>query len=168
MGDLGDISPEYSELLLHHRQKKSPCTVVTAPQEACEEGEGAGVLLYYKYVDLGEDRRSAVKGWYLRHCGAEGLRGRYATKLSGRSIAAQSKAVKTSCPRVNFFTLWRHKSLMYCLRCTLNIVTTENRAFSREELLLVAKLIVGPAHHSRCCRKGSVRIPTALGRQLFG
>eukprot|EP00752_Nemacystus_decipiens_P009767 g8723.t1 len=65
-------------------QEESPSTaVVTAPQEACEGGRGAGVLLYYKYVDLGEERRSAVKDWYLQHCGAEGLRGRVRVALDG-------------------------------------------------------------------------------------
>ena len=34
------------------------------------------VLLYYKYVHLGEERRAAVREWYLQSCGAEGLRGR--------------------------------------------------------------------------------------------
>lgn len=66
-----------SQSQLLHPHNKSPSTAVAAaPQEeACEEG-GAGVLLYYKYVDLGEAWRSAVKDWYLHHCGVEGLRGR--------------------------------------------------------------------------------------------
>lgn len=68
----GAGSPELR--VLHHRGSRTP-TAVGAPHEASEEG-GAGVLLYYKYVDLGEERRSAVKNWYLQRCGAENLRGR--------------------------------------------------------------------------------------------
>lgn len=36
----------------------------------------AGVLLYYKYVDLGEAGRAVVKDWYGHHCEREQLRGR--------------------------------------------------------------------------------------------
>lgn len=73
MDVLDDDNAGGPELQLLH-QKKRP-SAVAAPQEASEEGD-AGVLLYYKYVNLGEARRSAAKGWYLQHCGAEGLRGR--------------------------------------------------------------------------------------------
>lgn len=41
------------------------------------EGASEAVLLYYKYVSLGEERRAAVQDWYLKSCGAEGLRGRW-------------------------------------------------------------------------------------------
>lgn len=36
-----------------------------------------GVLLYYKYVDLGEEGRAVVKNWYEHHCEKEQLRGRW-------------------------------------------------------------------------------------------
>lgn len=71
---LEDASAGRCELQLLH-QEKSPSTAAAAPQETSDEG-GAGVLLYYNYVDIGEARRSAVRDWYLKHCGVEGLRGR--------------------------------------------------------------------------------------------
>lgn len=40
------------------------------------EATNAGVLLYYKYVDLGDAGRAVVKDWYGRHCEREQLRGR--------------------------------------------------------------------------------------------
>lgn len=36
-----------------------------------------GVLLYYKYIDLGEAGRAEVQSWYERDCGLQGLRGRW-------------------------------------------------------------------------------------------
>ncbi|CAM9357250.1 unnamed protein product [Scytosiphon promiscuus] len=48
-----------------------------------QEEEGDGVLLYYKYVDLGSDRRAVVKDWYRHQCGVEGLRGRVRVALNG-------------------------------------------------------------------------------------
>ena len=44
------------------------------------QGATEAVLLYYKYVNLGEQRRAAVQDWYLQSCGAEGLRGRWGGK----------------------------------------------------------------------------------------
>lgn len=35
-----------------------------------------GVLLYYKYVNLGEEERASAKEWYTRECLREELRGR--------------------------------------------------------------------------------------------
>lgn len=37
-----------------------------------------GILLYYKYLYLGEDGREAVRDWYENACKREGLRGRCA------------------------------------------------------------------------------------------
>lgn len=74
---LDDDNAAHAGPKMLHQQDKSPATAVAAaPQEAVEEGGGTGVLLYYKYVHLGEERRSAVKDWYLQHCRVEGLRGR--------------------------------------------------------------------------------------------
>ncbi|CAM9225888.1 unnamed protein product [Laminaria digitata] len=47
------------------------------------EGASEAVLLYYKYVNLGEERRAAVQDWYLHSCSAEGLRGRVRVALDG-------------------------------------------------------------------------------------
>lgn len=55
-------------------QQMSP-RAAEAPQEV-GGGSAGGVLLYYKYVDLGEERRPVIRDWYLERCGAEGLRGR--------------------------------------------------------------------------------------------
>lgn len=38
----------------------------------------AGVLLYYKYLELGEEGREAVRDWYQRACELDGLQGRCA------------------------------------------------------------------------------------------
>lgn len=57
------------------RQQHVPAARAETLKEANEEGPG--VLLYYKYIGLGEYRRAIVKEWYLEHCGVEGLRGRY-------------------------------------------------------------------------------------------
>lgn len=48
------------------------------PAEGATSSEA--VLLYYKYVSLGEERRGTVQEWYLQSCGAEGLRGRWGDK----------------------------------------------------------------------------------------
>lgn len=45
-------------------------------QQQLLHDEGDGVLLYYKYIDLGEYRRALVKDWYLHQCHVDGLRGR--------------------------------------------------------------------------------------------
>lgn len=42
-----------------------------------------GVLLYYKYVKLGNQKRGTVKDWYERACRQEGLRGRCSCLLCG-------------------------------------------------------------------------------------
>ena len=77
MDNLDDANARHSELQLNHDPEKSTSTAaITAPQQTSEDGGGAGVLLYYKYVDLREELRSAVRDWYLHNCGFEGLQGR--------------------------------------------------------------------------------------------
>lgn len=48
----------------------------TAALPATIDSNSQAVLLYYKYLDLGEHGRAAVSDWYRHHCLAEGLRGR--------------------------------------------------------------------------------------------
>lgn len=58
-------------------------------KEQTDEEVGGGILLYYKYVGLGEDdRRAVVKDWYLQHCGDEGLRGRYICNICTQQAQA--------------------------------------------------------------------------------
>eukprot|EP00903_Cladosiphon_okamuranus_P013386 g12474.t1 len=80
----GDNAAHAVPIPLHQQQKIPSTAVAAAPQQAVEEEGGTGgVLLYYKYVHLGEERRSTVKDWYLQRCGVEGLRGRVRVALDG-------------------------------------------------------------------------------------
>ncbi|CBN74575.1 conserved unknown protein [Ectocarpus siliculosus] len=62
------------------QQQQHPA-VAAAPREASEET--GGILLYYKYIPLGEEGRAVVKDWYVEHCGVERLRGRVRVALDG-------------------------------------------------------------------------------------
>ncbi|CAM9305848.1 unnamed protein product, partial [Ectocarpus sp. 8 AP-2014] len=62
-------------------QQQQHLAVAAAPREASEET--GGVLLYYKYIPLGEEGRAVVKDWYVEHCGVERLRGRVRVALDG-------------------------------------------------------------------------------------
>ncbi|CAB1109228.1 unnamed protein product [Ectocarpus sp. CCAP 1310/34] len=62
------------------QQQQDPA-VAAAPRGASEDT--GGVLLYYKYIPLGEEGRTAVKDWYVEHCGVERLRGRVRVALDG-------------------------------------------------------------------------------------
>ncbi|CAM9976845.1 unnamed protein product [Ectocarpus sp. 4 AP-2014] len=74
-----ESSLEPSSSCCDHQQQHP--AVAATPREA--SGETGGVLLYYKYIPLGEDGRAAVKDWYVEHCGVERLRGRVRVALDG-------------------------------------------------------------------------------------
>lgn len=59
---------------------------------------GGGVLLYYKYLDLGEDGREAIRGWYEHACRSKGLRGRCVTASSGADEGKHGKRAKVKLP----------------------------------------------------------------------
>ncbi|CAM9760371.1 unnamed protein product, partial [Ectocarpus sp. 13 AM-2016] len=75
-----DPSLEPSARCCDQQQQQHPAVAV-APREASEET--GGVLLYYKYIPLGEEGRAVVKDWYVEHCGVERLRGRVRVALDG-------------------------------------------------------------------------------------
>ncbi|CAN0444756.1 unnamed protein product, partial [Ectocarpus sp. 12 AP-2014] len=75
-----DPSLEPSAWCGDQQQQQHPA-VAAAPREASEET--GGVLLYYKYIPLGEEGRSVVKDWYVEHCGVDQLRGRVRVALDG-------------------------------------------------------------------------------------
>lgn len=56
--------------------EKTPPPEDGAPQAKAVVAHPNGVLLYYKYITLGEEGRDAIKGWYERNCLDNLLRGR--------------------------------------------------------------------------------------------